>query len=191
MGLLSLEHGKAAYRADFALYGSAVVGLAAFLVVSGPPAQRLEALAFAALGLGGWTAIEYALHRFLLHGIDPFKRWHEEHHRRPGALICIPTIFSASLIFVLAFVPAFVLVGLWNACALTLGVIAGYVLYGATHHAVHHWRARSPWLTRRKRWHALHHRGGASVGGYGVTTAFWDHVFGSAGTGPRAARKGP
>ena len=184
MGLFSLEHGKAAYRADFALYGAAVLGLAAFLLAGEPHAPRLEVVAFALLGLASWTGIEYALHRFVLHGLQPFKGWHEQHHQRPTALIGAPTILSATLIATLVFLPALALSDPWHACALTLGVLAGYLAYGITHHATHHWRAESAWLKRRKRWHALHHYQAEQPGCYGVTSAFWDHVFRTTG-GPR------
>src|SRR6185437_13158272 len=101
MGLFALEHGNAAYRADFALYATAVAALATFLFAAGPHTLRLESLALVGVGLVTWTAIEYLLHRFVLHGVAPFKDWHEEHHQRPTALICAPTILSASLILVL------------------------------------------------------------------------------------------
>ena len=137
-------------------------------------------------GLAGWTVIEYLLHRFVLHGLQPFSRWHAEHHSRPTALICSPTSLSASLITVLVFLPALALAGLWPACALTFGVLTGYLAYAVTHHATHHWRSEAAWLLRRKRWHALHHRASRPPGHYGVTSGFWDHVFGSAGGRPRA-----
>ncbi len=178
MGVFTLEHGRLAYLADFALYGSAVVMLAAFLLIAGPSEQRLEIVAFATVGLGGWTAIEYVLHRFVLHGLQPFRRWHVEHHRRPVALICTPTILSATLIVVLVFLPSLLLGDLWRACALTFGLLCGYLGYAITHHAVHHWRADTAWLKKRKRWHALHHHS-EQAGCYGVTSSFWDLVFGS------------
>ena len=179
MGLFTLEHSRAAYWLDFAAYGAAVGALAGVLVVAGPREQGWEIAAVALLGLAGWTAIEYALHRFVLHGMDPFRRWHAEHHLRPNALICAPTLFSASLILVLVFLPALMLGGVWRACALTLGVLAGYLGYAITHHATHHWRADNAWLRRRKLSHALHHHATLEPGAYGVTSAFWDHVFGS------------
>jgi sterol desaturase/sphingolipid hydroxylase (fatty acid hydroxylase superfamily) len=178
-GLFALEHGKAAYGADFVLYSFAVVALAALLLVAAPSGHGLTSSGLAALGLGSWTVIEYLLHRFVLHGLAPFKDWHEEHHRRPRALICAPTILSASLVLVLVFLPSWALAGVWHACALTLGLIAGYLLYAVTHHATHHWQAKSAWLKRRKRWHALHHHHTGRLAGFGVSTAFWDHVFGS------------
>ena len=181
MGLFALEHSKVAYRADFALYGTAVAVLAAVLWVAGPRQQWLTMLALVLLGLGGWTAIEYALHRFVLHGLQPFRRWHAQHHQRPTALICTPTVLSATLIAALVFLPALAWGNLWRACALTLGLLGGYLVYTITHHATHHWRADNAWLKQRKRWHALHHhRAVGKPGCYGVTSAFWDRVFGSA-----------
>ena len=179
MELFALEHSQAAYRADFALYGTAVVALSAFLLLDGPRDQQPFIAAIALGGLVSWTAIEYALHRFVLHGLQPFRRWHAEHHERPRALICSPTIMSASLILTLVFLPALLLGGLWRACAFTLGVLTGYLAYAITHHATHHWRADNAWMRDRKRWHALHHHHLEQPGHYGVTSAFWDHVFGS------------
>jgi sterol desaturase/sphingolipid hydroxylase (fatty acid hydroxylase superfamily) len=128
---------------------------------------------------GRWSAIEYVLHRFVLHGLQPFRGWHEAHHDRPTALICAPTILSATLIFGLVFVPAWLIGELWRARALTLGVAAGYLADAITHHATHHWRGRSAWLQRRKRWHALHHHDKESHRCDGVTSTVWDDVFAS------------
>jgi cyclopropane-fatty-acyl-phospholipid synthase len=178
MHIFKLEHSKAAYRADLALYCIMVLALAAFLLAYGPRWQRVEIVSFALAGLVSWPAIEYALHRFVLHGMQPFRRWHDEHHRRPRALIFTPTILSAALIAVLVFLPALLLTGLWGACALSLGVLTGYLAYTITHHAVHHWHFDNPWLKKRKHWHALHHRIGQQ-GYYGVTSTFLDQLFGS------------
>ncbi len=184
-----MEHGKAAYRADFALYAIAVATLATLLLTVAPHSHRIGSVALVCVGLVSWTAIEYLLHRFVLHGLAPFKRWHEEHHRRPAALICAPTILSASLVLVLVFLPVLAIGGIWNACALTLGLLGGYLIYAITHHGIHHWPAKSAWLKRRKRWHALHHLDAGRLGGFGVTSAFWDHVFGSAVFGEASIRR--
>jgi cyclopropane-fatty-acyl-phospholipid synthase len=178
MGLFTLEHGKRAYHADLLLYGAAVIGLALFMLGAVPHAHLLGMTALVTAGLGAWTLIEYLMHRFILHGLRPFSRWHAEHHARPMALICTPTLISATLLTLLVFVPAFVIGNVWQACALTFGVLSGYFAYTLTHHATHHWRAGSSWLKQRKRWHALHHHLGRP-GCYGVTSGFWDRVFGS------------
>lgn len=178
MHLFALEHSRAAYRADFVLYGAVVTALPAFLMFARPVGEWPGLAALALLGLAAWTLIEYAMHRFVLHGLPPFRGWHAQHHERPTARIASPTILSASLIFGLVFLPALALGDLWTACALTLGVLAGYLGYAITHHATHHWQVDNAWLKRRKRAHALHHHL-AQPGGYGVTSTFWDRVFGS------------
>jgi cyclopropane-fatty-acyl-phospholipid synthase len=181
MGLLSLEHSRAAYAADFVLYGAAVLALSITLLAV--PAARTPAVAALVLaGVAGWTLLEYVLHRFVLHGLQPFKGWHDAHHARPTALICAPTLLSAGLIAGGVFAPAWWLGTPWQASALTLGVLAGYLAYATTHHAVHHWHRGGSWLLARKRWHARHHspRPGQAPC-YGVTSGLWDHAFGSTG----------
>jgi sterol desaturase/sphingolipid hydroxylase (fatty acid hydroxylase superfamily) len=179
MSLLTLEHGKLAYRADFLLYASALPALTAFLIWIAPRSDWLGALLWAIAGLVSWTLIEYTLHRFVLHGLQPFRGWHEAHHDRPRALICSPTIFSASLIAVLVFLPAWVLGDLSRACSITLGLLVGYLAYATIHHGTHHWRAKNSWFKARKRWHAMHHHS-HDLDCYGVTSSFWDHVFATA-----------
>jgi len=188
MGLLRIEHSKWAYGADFASYAAAVLILAALLAIAGPRGSWMSLVACCVAGVLGWTLIEYVLHRFVLHGLPPFRGWHAAHHERPTALICTPTALSAGLIVVLVFIPALLLTDKWRACALTLGVLAGYLAYMATHHLTHHWRVESAWLSRRKRWHAAHHHAHHPAC-FGVTTGFWDLMFGSSNKLARPPRE--
>lgn len=178
--ILSLRHSKAAYIGDFALLYACIAGLVTLLLASGVRERLAEVAAFALIGLAGWTLIEYALHRFVLHRIEPFRRWHALHHQRQRDLIFAPAILTVSAAAGLVFLPVWILGGLLRAGALMLGLLIGYVAYSATHHAVHHWSCERVWLRSRKRWHSLHHRPGLPAGHYGVTTAFWDHLFRSA-----------
>jgi cyclopropane-fatty-acyl-phospholipid synthase len=176
-----MKHSEGGYRADFVLYGIAVLILAVFLILTVHYRQWLQILALVGLGLVSWTLIEYALHRFVMHGLQPFSQWHAEHHQRPKALICTPTIMSMMLIAVLVFLPSLVFFGnLQQAWALTLGVIIGYLYYSVMHHAIHYWRTDNAWLKQRKRWHVLHHSNIEQPACFGVTSGFWDHVFKSA-----------
>jgi Fatty acid hydroxylase superfamily len=195
MGAISLEHSKSAYSADFAFYALAIVSIAVYLIVYSAGnewATGASLMLAAAVGLSAWSLIEYLLHRFVLHGLQPFKRWHLEHHARPTALIAAPTVLSSSLIFTLVFLPAWALLGLQNAAALTLGVLVGYLTYAGVHHAVHHWRTTGAWLSKRKRWHALHHHAGSALapGRYGVSTSLWDHIFSTMSASPRKREGG-
>lgn len=185
MGVMKFEHSKLAYQADFAVYALLIVAVATYLIAFIAGRDWLNGIFlifFIMLGLGSWSLIEYALHRFVLHGLHPFKRWHLEHHARPTALISAPTLLSSCLIFVLVFLPAWALQDLQRAAALTLGVLVGYLTYATIHHGVHHWRVTWPWLAKRKRWHALHHHIDAkhAPSRYGVSTSFWDLAFATA-----------
>lgn len=184
MSAINLEYSKLQYKVDFAFYAMLVLVLVAYLVVFSVNNDWADnALLALTLGVGlfSWSLIEYLIHRFVLHGVQPFKRWHLEHHARPTALIGAPTLLSSGLIFSLVFLPAWVLMSLQSAAALTLGILAGYLAYGAVHHGVHHWRVTSTWLKKRKLWHALHHHPSTAKtpGRYGVSTSFWDRVFGT------------
>jgi sterol desaturase/sphingolipid hydroxylase (fatty acid hydroxylase superfamily) len=184
MSSINLEYSKLQYKADFVFYAMLVLAVILYLVVfavNNDWTGNALLLLSLAVGLFSWSLIEYLIHRFVLHGVQPFKRWHLEHHARPTALIGAPTLLSSGLIFSLVFLPAWVLMSLQSAAALTLGILAGYLAYGAVHHGVHHWRVTSAWLKKRKLWHALHHHpsNAKTPGRYGVSTSFWDHVFGT------------
>ena len=176
MPLLSIQQSRFAYFADFGVYGVCVVALAAFLGLAAPHTLQWQLVAWALGGLGGWTLIEYGLHRFVLHRLPPFQAMHELHHRHPHDYIGTPTCVTLTLFVVLAFLPAWWLANLWVASALSLGLLVGYIAYSMTHHAAHHSRSSSEWMKRRKRLHGLHHQRGHTHH-YGVSTSLWDHVF--------------
>lgn len=176
----TLQFSRQGYVVDYLFYALWIVVASSVLVLFGPRREWLDIALLAAGGLIVWSFLEYALHRFIMHGVDPFRRWHREHHDKPRALVGTPTVFSATLIVLLVFVPAFALTDIWKGIGLTLGVLVGYFGFGSVHHAVHHWRPRTGWLRRRKQLHAIHHRLGDRH--FGVCTSLWDWVF---RTGPR------
>lgn len=180
MPLMSIEHSPTAHRADVVVYGAAVAGLGAWLGLRAPVGMGLDIVAVAGAGLLAWSTIEYALHRFVLHGLQPFKRWHLEHHRRPLALIGTPTWLSAVLFGGLVGLPAVLGLGPWMGSALTLGVLTGYLAYTLTHHALHHWKLDLDWLQRRRYAHARHHHL-LQPCCFGVTSGFWDRVLRTGG----------
>ena len=179
-----------AYWLDFLVYALLSGLLLLLLLVKTPMAQALATTSWVLVGAVAWTAIEYVLHRFVLHGLPPFKAWHAEHHKEPRALMGAPTWLSLSLFGLGAALPAWAFLPLDGALALLLGLLLGYLAYIGTHHGVHHLGGLdAEWLRRRLRWHARHHgRGGSrrQLGHFGVTTALWDRLF---KTGGRATRR--
>ncbi len=177
-----MQLSKWTYHADFVVYP--VLVSAAFLHALRHMAHGgAPWLAAIAVGLVAWTFIEYAVHRWVLHRVPPFRRLHAAHHARPHALIGTPTWLSAALFL-----------GVWLVMAQTMatskadgmaaGLMMGYTVYFVVHDAVHHRKARpGSWLHRAKERHALHHRPGAH-GNFGVSTGLWDAVLGT-GSGAR------
>ncbi|MDH3662521.1 MAG: sterol desaturase family protein [Alphaproteobacteria bacterium] len=131
------------------------------------------------MGLIGYSLVEYAFHRWILHGL--VKHGHHLHHFEPFAPHAMP--FCAGLcVHTLLLVILSLSLGLDLALCITLGSSTGYALYCQLHELIH----RDPSLARRlvprlHRHHMLHHRtGNASAGdacNYGVLTTFWDRLF--------------
>lgn len=180
MRLLSFEHSPTAYYADLAAYGVGVLGLGTALWWGLSVAQVPGVLGLWGLGMVVWTLLEYLIHRFVLHGLDPFRQWHAAHHQRPQALICTPTVISALAFGGLVLWPSLVWLARPWGLALSLGVLTGAFVYSLAHHAIHHLRSRHPLVRRWQRWHLRHHHSPQSAC-FGVTTRGWDRLFGSAG----------
>ena len=188
MALLSIHHSPAAQWADFFVYGSAALVLSVWLALQAPGADARVLLGWAVLALLGvfaWTLLEYLLHRFVLHGLQPFARWHAQHHRAPAALIGTPTVVSAPLFALLVALPAALLLGPLQGVVFTWGALLGYLAYSATHHVLHHRPLTHPWWQRRKFAHAKHHHLMQPCC-FGVTSGFWDWVLRTGGHVVRA-----
>lgn len=181
-----MQLSKWSYRADFVVY-PLMVGAAGMQSLAHAGRTQIEmGIGAACVGLFAWTALEYGLHRWVLHRVQPFKRMHEAHHANPAAFIGTPTWFSAAL-FLAAWAALAAELSRSVAAGLAAGLMLGYLVYTLVHDAAHHRRARpGSWLQRAKLRHALHHRPG-SRSNFGVSTGLWDKMMGSAGT----ARESP
>ena len=173
-----MEQSKAGYYADFILFPLLIVGLGAREInsVHAIPYGWLFSLA---LGLLTWTIVEYGVHRFVLHAIEAVARLHEQHHATPGAYVGTPTWISLLCFALGGFTPALILFGWEVASGATIGLLFGYLWYLLVHDAVHRWHLqRGSLFYRTKIHHARHHHAKVS-GNFGVTSSFWDRVFGT------------
>ncbi|KAL2259654.1 hypothetical protein VTK26DRAFT_6613 [Humicola hyalothermophila] len=143
--------------------------------------------------LGGvclWTLIEYLMHRFLFHldyylpdnrvGITLHFTLHGIHHYLPMdkyRLVMPPALFLAlaSPFWKLAHTIFFFnwYVGTTVFC----GGVFGYICYDMTHYFLHH-QNLPLWWKRLKKLHLEHHFLDYELG-FGVTSPFWDWVFGT------------
>lgn len=180
LALLRFEQGRLAYRADFVFYALVIAALAVLIVFASEILAPEIRLGLIAAGMLGWTLIEYFVHRVVLHHWPPFRHWHAEHHRRPAALIGMPTLLSSLLFAGLVFAPVWGIFSLWPAAHFTLGVLLGYFVYACNHHAQHQSRRADKLPPSGLDWHAQHHAHAGRHRAFGVSTSLWDHVFGSA-----------
>ncbi len=74
MSVFALEHKPVTYIADFVFYGVLTSSLAVLLVMFGLGRHEVQLAAIVAAGAIAWTLLEYAIHRFVLHGLRPFSR---------------------------------------------------------------------------------------------------------------------
>jgi sterol desaturase/sphingolipid hydroxylase (fatty acid hydroxylase superfamily) len=115
-------------------------------------------------GLAAWTLAEYIVHRFVLHVIAPVR--HGIHHAHPKD--AIDKVFWQIWI---AFVVAYVTMG----GAVLAGGLVAYAFYLFAHYSAHHKPALLP--PSLVKHHLDHHR--FSNRNFGVTTSFWDRIFGT------------
>lgn len=132
-------------------------------------------------GVIAWTFSEYNLHRFLGHehkGKNFFKKEHVVHHSKANyfapaykkALMAIAV--SAVLILALSYLFNWI-----SAISFTVGYTGMYLVYELTHYRFHAKHPLSIFIRLRQR-HLYHHFHDPGSN-YGVTTNFWDRVFGT------------
>ncbi|MCG8591742.1 MAG: sterol desaturase family protein [Proteobacteria bacterium] len=130
-----------------------------------------------ALGLASWSLLEYVIHGVLSHRFRTFvSPLHWGHHQRPHGVFTSPLAWvpGALLVFGLASLAA----GTALAGGFTLGVFLGFARYEWVHWRIHF---REPKNERERllRSHHLAHHFCRPRLYHGVTTRFWDRVFGT------------
>ena len=196
---LAVEDRKARRR----LYPVTVVYAALLLVVlalavrAGHPAR---ALGFAALGAATWTFMEYFSHRWILHRAFPkgkgpvrdllhhlFDASHADHHARPwdGNHINghLDTLYVAAVLVPLSFLgPA------GSTPVAVAALFACYVGEEWAHHAMHFWNFRWRHFRYLRARHLYHHSRHGARTAFGITSDFWDKVFGTRIPAPQRER---
>ncbi|KAF7512628.1 hypothetical protein GJ744_000889 [Endocarpon pusillum] len=149
-----------------------------------------EAVAYWFLGVFFWTLFEYILHRCLFHadkylpdnrvGITAHFLLHGIHHYLPMdryRLVMPPTLF---IVLAMPFYKLAHLVFAYNefaAIEVFSGGIFGYICYDLTHYFLHH-RNLPSYYRELKKYHLQHHFADYE-NGFGVSSRFWDWIFGT------------
>jgi sterol desaturase/sphingolipid hydroxylase (fatty acid hydroxylase superfamily) len=131
------------------------------------------------IGLATWTLVEYAIHRFVYHHAPVFSALHDSHHQAPNEFIGVPSFVSSGFIIVVCYFPVRMLDDV-AASGFTSGMLLGYAAYMFVHHATHHFAIQpGDWLYKARVRHMAHNY--HDYDNFGVSTGFWDRVFGTAG----------
>lgn len=136
------------------------------------------------LGIFTWTLLEYVFHRWAGHGrgfwrITPFGIEHTRHHAEGNYFA--PTIRKAIAAIVIMMLIAPVSIVLTNqtvGLSFASSLVGTYVAYEFLHRRIHTHASD----TRYGRWarlHHLHHHFVNPRTNHGVTSPFWDVVFGT------------
>lgn len=157
--------------------------------------SALNLVAAVASGTFFWTFAEYVLHRYVFHMAPTNKvkaflyfQSHGIHHQYPDDYYRLLMVPPVSLPLAALFYGLFSLIlSPAGAAATFAGFVLGYLAYDYIHFAVHFFKPpRAAWATPIATWfkasrrrHLVHHFDDHERG-YGVSTVFWDHVFGTA-----------
>jgi sterol desaturase/sphingolipid hydroxylase (fatty acid hydroxylase superfamily) len=126
---------------------------------------------FYAAGLVAWTFIEYWMHRVAFHRF--YRAEHRLHHIRPSDWIGVSPFLTAAAFLLLWLALVQITNGIGRGGFAFVGFVTGYYIYITIHYMIHHTGTQI--IARLRAAHESHHQG--VDGNYGISTAFWDHVF--------------
>jgi sterol desaturase/sphingolipid hydroxylase (fatty acid hydroxylase superfamily) len=175
--IVSPHMSKAHFFLDFAIHPPLIVFALIWGLYTNTQHSVLAALAMVPLGFAVWTLAEYLTHRFILHKVPMLSKMHQAHHDETLELIGTPTpvslvVLFGAILWPLSMVLNHSLAWLWFA-----GFLCGFIGYTFVHYAVHHLSSGGYGFMKKLKWqHNVHHHGTGSYN-FGVTTAFWDHIF--------------
>ncbi|PVU87073.1 hypothetical protein BB559_006243 [Furculomyces boomerangus] len=141
------------------------------------------------LGLFVWTLLEYMMHRFIFHFDENIPEGtmaqvvhftlHGFHHFLPmdSMRLVMPPVLSSTLAIILYY-PLSCIIPPGIMHGLTCGVLTMYIVYDETHYWLHHGFFKWNVVKRLKSYHLEHHYRIYKLG-FGITSDFWDRVFGT------------
>jgi sterol desaturase/sphingolipid hydroxylase (fatty acid hydroxylase superfamily) len=152
-------------------------------------------LIVAAIGFFSWTLVEYLLHRYTFHfnAVSPLEKRiefliHGLHHADPvdPTRLVMPPAGGAILGVILYSLFRLLLGAVW-VDPFFAGFLIGYLCYDYAHYSIHHFTPRTRYGKMLKSHHMQHHFV-APNSRWGVSSPFWDVIFGTLVVRPSAKR---
>jgi sterol desaturase/sphingolipid hydroxylase (fatty acid hydroxylase superfamily) len=140
-------------------------------------------LLFFIAGVFFWTFLEYVIHRFFghqVHGKNIVKKEHGRHHAEINyfAPLSKKLVLSVIVLVISTFLVGLFFNNLLYGFVFSFGLASMYMLYEITHRRFHVAEPLIRFGLRMRMHHFYHHFMNPSKN-HGVTTAFWDRVFGT------------
>jgi len=177
-------------------YGSIVLVFIYLHVAYGPSQPLLQTIGIYLSGIIFWTFAEYIIHRYVFHWITEssfVKKFHYSvhgyHHEFPrdDTRVFMPPV--AGIILSSLFLGIYYLLLGNYGFIFSAGFINGYLFYSSIHYSTHAFKPpKSRWLKKLWRHHNLHHYRFPDKA-FGVSSPFWDYVFGTMPPMPKKKRK--
>jgi sterol desaturase/sphingolipid hydroxylase (fatty acid hydroxylase superfamily) len=164
------------------------IPILSLLVYQGVQLTGFSAGKTTAVFLGGvifWSLFEYLAHRYIFHWVSQSRAvlrftyvLHGNHHEFPRdrTRLFMPAV--PSLLISTALLGIMYLIAGPAAMIFFPGFMLGYLTYASIHYAIHAWKPPFAWLKPLWRNHHLHHYANEERG-FGVSSLFWDRVFGT------------
>lgn len=169
--------------------------ISAALLIYSLIVYRINPLLLAIYFIGGlvfWTLFEYLAHRYIFHMETStkirekiqytFHGVHHEYPRDPERVVMPPV---PSFLIGVAIIAIIRLIIGMPGFAIAAGFLTGYAFYALIHYSIHTRIPPKNFFGKLWMHHSYHHYKKDSKA-YGVSTPFWDHVF---GTMPASYRK--
>ena len=170
----------AAHKSNYVLGFITDPATALFLTVWDVAVLRANIFAAAGcyvFGVFSFTLLEYVFHRFVYHkGNTLAHTGHLMHHESPKLLLGMPWFITSGIFWVMWYVLA-VHYHIQFVMSFFGGLLTGYFIYCAFHHAEHHYQITNTWFRELTKHHNIHHS--LKDVNFGVTNRVWDRIFGT------------
>ena len=129
-----------------------------------------------------WSLTEYSLHRFLGHEFkfdNLFRKEHVAHHARKDYFAPMHLkLITATIIAVVTFLMLSLVLPPTPNMIFTLSFVGSFLSYEYYHYYLHCIPPKTEWGRQLRKHHFYHHFTNPNLN-HGVTSTFWDRVFGT------------
>jgi sterol desaturase/sphingolipid hydroxylase (fatty acid hydroxylase superfamily) len=187
---MTLKELVVAYVQYPAIIAYFLIAMASIAFYAFNPAPLLNTVAAVVVAALAYPLVWYVLHRWVLHSrwmfkvpvlASTWKRIHYDHHQDPNHLeVLFGALHTTLPAIALASAPLGYLIGGVGGAAIAFATGLLTTCFYEFCHCIQHlaYKPKSKWLAEMKKKHMAHHFHDEN-GNFGITTFFWDKLFGT------------